>query len=72
MFRQLEPEELLITGKKTVPELKALSTHSNQVTGWVADSILNEGDAKRRAGLLKFFIKLADVSFRIHDVRQCD
>lgn len=72
MFRQLEPEELLMTGKKTVPELKALSTHSNQVTGWVADSILNEGDAKRRAGLLKFFIKLADVSFRIHDVRQCD
>lgn len=72
MFRQLEPEELLMTGKKTVPELKALSTHSNQVTGWVADSILNEGDAKRRAGLLKFFIKLADVRFLIHGVRLCD
>ncbi|EAL17455.1 hypothetical protein CNBM1480 [Cryptococcus deneoformans B-3501A] len=67
MFRQLEPEELLMTGKKTVPELKALSTHSNQVTGWVADSILNEGDAKRRAGLLKFFIKLADKCLLINN-----
>ncbi|KIR78781.1 guanyl nucleotide exchange factor Sql2 [Cryptococcus gattii EJB2] len=67
MFRQLEPEDLLMTGKKTVPELKGLSTHSNQVTGWVADSILNEGDAKRRAALLKFFIKLADKCLLINN-----
>ncbi|ODN77887.1 hypothetical protein, variant [Cryptococcus amylolentus CBS 6039] len=64
MFRDVKPEEMLISAgeskKRTVKELTALSTHSNQVTGWVADSILNEGDAKKRAGLLKFFIKLAD------------
>ncbi|WVQ77084.1 hypothetical protein IAR50_006767 [Cryptococcus sp. DSM 104548] len=64
MFRDVKPEEMLMSAgeskKRTVKELTALSTHSNQVTGWVADSILNEGDAKKRAGLLKFFIKLAD------------
>ncbi|WVQ97370.1 hypothetical protein IAU59_004482 [Kwoniella sp. CBS 9459] len=60
MFSAVLPEDLLQTGKKTIPELKALSTLSNQITGWVADSILNETDAKKRASLVKFFIKLAD------------
>nr|XP_019014811.1 uncharacterized protein I206_00897 [Kwoniella pini CBS 10737]OCF53592.1 hypothetical protein I206_00897 [Kwoniella pini CBS 10737] len=60
MFCSVIPEDLLQTGKKTIPELKALSTLSNQITGWVADSILNETDAKKRASLVKFFIKLAD------------
>ncbi|WRT64250.1 uncharacterized protein IL334_001181 [Kwoniella shivajii] len=60
MFCAVVPEYLLQTGKKTIPELKALSTVSNQITGWVADSILNETDAKKRASLIKFFIKLAD------------
>ncbi|WWC86359.1 uncharacterized protein L201_001233 [Kwoniella dendrophila CBS 6074] len=60
MFCKVIPEDLLQTGKKTIPELKALSTLSNQITGWVADSILNETDAKKRASLVKFFIKLAD------------
>ncbi|WWD09507.1 hypothetical protein V865_007631 [Kwoniella europaea PYCC6329] len=60
MFCAVVPEDLLQTGKKTIPELKALSTLSNQITGWVADSILNETDAKKRASLVKFFIKLAD------------
>ena len=62
LFCLVSPEDLLQTGKKTIPELKALSTMSNQITGWVADNILNEQDAKKRAALLKFYIKLADVS----------
>jgi hypothetical protein len=62
LFAAVAPEDLLMTGKKSVPELKALSTLSNQITGWVADNILNEQDAKHRAALLKFYIKLADVS----------
>ncbi|ORY33701.1 ras guanine nucleotide exchange factor domain-containing protein [Naematelia encephala] len=60
LFAAVIPEEMLRTGKKTIPELKALSNLSNQITGWVADGILNEQDAKRRASLLKFYIKLAD------------
>lgn len=62
LFAAVAPEDLLMTGKKAVPELKALSTLSNHITGWVADGILNEQDAKHRAALLKFYIKLADVS----------
>jgi hypothetical protein len=61
LFTLVAPEDLLQTGKKSIPELKALSTLSNQITGWVADNILNEQDAKKRASLLKFYIKLADV-----------
>ena len=64
LFCRVLPEDLLQTGKKTIPELRALSTVSNQITGWVADNVLNELDTKRRAGLLKFYIKLADVSFQ--------
>lgn len=62
LFCAVTPEDLLQTGKKAIPELKALSTMSNQITGWVADNILNEQDAKKRAALLKFYIKLSDVS----------
>jgi len=62
LFCAVVPEDLLQTGKKTIPSLKALSTLSNQITGWVADNVLNEQDAKKRAALLKFYIKLADVS----------
>ncbi|GMK54214.1 hypothetical protein CspeluHIS016_0108000 [Cutaneotrichosporon spelunceum] len=60
LFVAVAPEDLLQTGKKSVPELKALSTLSNQITGWVTDVILHELDTKQRGTLLKFFIKLAD------------
>ena len=66
LFRAVDPEQLISHGKlrltSEAPELKMLSTVSNQITGWVADSILNEHDGKKRATLLKFYIKLADVS----------
>jgi len=64
LFSLVMPEDLLQSGrgKKSIPELKALSTCSNQITGWVADNILNEHDPKKRASLLKYYIKLADVS----------
>ena len=62
LFREVRPEDLLVNGKRSVPALKALSTLSNHITGWVADNVLNEHDAKKRANLLKFYIKLADVS----------
>lgn len=62
LFAAVAPEDLLQTGKKSVPELKALSTLSNQITGWVTDVILHELDTKHRGALLKFYIKLADVS----------
>ena len=62
MFNQVAPEDLLLTGRRKVAGLKALSETSNQITGWIADTILAELDIKRRTSLLKFYIKLADVS----------
>jgi son of sevenless-like protein len=62
LFCAVVPELLLRTDRKGDLELKALSTLSNQITGWVADGILNEFDQKKRTTLLKFYIKLADVS----------
>jgi hypothetical protein len=63
LYCAITPEDLLESGKRKVASLKAMSTLSNRITGWVADSILNEHDPKRRTALLKFFIKLSDVSF---------
>lgn len=59
LFQAIAPEDLLQTGRRKVASLTAMSTLSNRITGWVADSILDETDPKRRAALLKFFIKLS-------------
>ncbi|KAL1410412.1 Ras guanine nucleotide exchange factor bud5 [Vanrija albida] len=67
LFADVAPEDLLMTGKKAIPALKALSTMSNQITGWVADGILNEQDAKHRAALVKFYIKLADKCLQLNN-----
>ncbi|KAJ3007665.1 hypothetical protein HKX48_008993 [Thoreauomyces humboldtii] len=40
--------------------VKAMITMSNQITGWVAYSVLNEKDPKKRGHILKQFIYIAD------------
>ncbi|KAJ3155701.1 hypothetical protein HDU86_004170 [Geranomyces michiganensis] len=40
--------------------VKAMITMSNQITGWVAASVLNERDVKKRAQIIKQFIYIAD------------
>lgn len=61
LFGDIKPEQLLEVGQKKSDSLTAASTLSNQITGWVAESILGEQDLKRRTMLLKYFIKVADV-----------
>ena len=63
LYCAIEPEEVLATGGKerTVNvNVKAVTSLSTAITGWVAESILNEPDTKKRTALVKFFIKLAD------------
>lgn len=62
LYGAIVPEEVLQTGQDgaATPNVKAMSRLSTTVTGWVAESILNEHDTKKRTGLVKFFIKLAD------------
>jgi len=64
LYLEVKPDELLELGQSSKPSVnvKAISTLSTAITGWVTECILNEEDAKRRMNLVKFFIKLADVS----------
>ena len=70
LYRAITAEEILEAGKEAPrgaatpnPNVKAVTSLSTAITGWVAETILDETDAKKRTALVKFFIKLADVSF---------
>jgi hypothetical protein len=67
LYCKIRPEELLGPGlgKKggQAVNVRAMSALSTRLTGWIAETILNEEDAKKRSNLVKYFIKLADVSF---------
>ncbi|KAJ9102361.1 hypothetical protein QFC21_002761 [Naganishia friedmannii] len=60
LFCDIKPEQLLEVGQKKSDSLTAASTVSNQITGWVAESILGEQDLRKRTSLLKYFIKVAN------------
>lgn len=40
--------------------VKALILHSNQLTNWVAEMILNQSDVKKRVVVIKHFVSVAD------------
>lgn len=40
--------------------VKALILHSNQLTNWVAEMILTQGDVKKRVVVIKHFVNIAD------------
>jgi son of sevenless-like protein len=42
------------------PNIKAFILHSNQLTNWVAQMILTQQDAKRRAVVIRHFVTIAD------------
>ncbi|KAI0688909.1 ras GEF [Earliella scabrosa] len=72
LYCAIQPEEVLETGASSKSKdkdgaavvvnvnVKAVTSLSTAITGWVAESILNELDTKKRTALVKFFIKLAD------------
>ena len=66
LYCQIQPEEILESGQEGArPPLnvKAVSSLSTVITGWVAESILDEPDLKKRTTLVKFFVKVVDVGF---------
>lgn len=71
LYCAIQPEEVLEAGQgqqgdaKSMSNLnvKAVTSLSTVITGWVAENILNEHDMKKRTALIKFFIKVADVSY---------
>ena len=67
LFCAIQSEELIGQdfGKKSnsrMSNVRQMSTLSTRITGWIAEIILSEQDAKKRTGLVKYFIKLGDVS----------
>jgi len=67
LFCTLRPEDIFNLDKPSdvVRQLIALS---NALTTWVVESVLGEPDSKRRAAVVKFFIKVGDVSFGSSDI----
>ena len=57
--------------KEPAPNVKALILHSNQLTNWVAEMILNQSDVKKRVVVIKHFVSVADVGFRRRRVAAC-
>lgn len=47
-------------GSEDSRNVRALSELSNQITAWVAETVLYERETRRRAGLLKHIIKIAE------------
>jgi hypothetical protein len=66
LFCQIEPFEIIGQGfkkkKSQAVHVKAMIQKSTQITSWISDSVLNEVDVKKRANLLKYWIKVGDVS----------
>jgi hypothetical protein len=65
LYCAIQPEEILETGQegaKFPVNVRAVSSLSTAITGWVAESILSEPDIKKRTLLVKFFVKVAEVS----------
>jgi son of sevenless-like protein len=50
------------------PNVKALILHSNQLTNWVAEMILNQPDVKKRVIVIKHFVSVADVRPHKHQI----
>ncbi|KAF7314351.1 hypothetical protein MKEN_00907700 [Mycena kentingensis (nom. inval.)] len=75
LYCAIQPEEVLETGQdgaKPPVNVRAVSSLSTAMTGWVAESILREPDTKKRTLLIKFFIKLADVRIPPRFIRVFD
>ncbi|TEB18406.1 cell division control protein 25 [Coprinellus micaceus] len=65
LYCAIQPNEILESGTEGAAppvNVRAVSSLSTVITGWVAESILDELDLKKRTLLVKFFVKLADVT----------
>lgn len=68
IFAKITPMELMNQewSKKEntrAVHVRAMTSLSTKITVWAMSKILSETDVRRRAVCLKFFIKIADVTF---------
>ncbi|KDN45332.1 hypothetical protein RSAG8_04919, partial [Rhizoctonia solani AG-8 WAC10335] len=72
LYCKVRPEEILDVGLPSSAgergnSIRAMSTLSTAITGWVTEIILDEQDTKKRTGFLKLFIKVADHCGDLHN-----
>ncbi|KAG1046522.1 hypothetical protein G6F43_010996 [Rhizopus delemar] len=71
LFCQIEPFEIIGQGfkkkKSQAVHVKAMIQKSTQITSWISDSVLNEVDVKKRANLLKYWIKVGDACLHLNN-----
>ena len=69
LYAKIKPTECLdkMWGRKDDPDaspnVKALVRHSNKLTYWVAEMILNQQDVKKRVVVIKHWVSIADVGW---------
>jgi son of sevenless-like protein len=67
IFMKIQPIELMNqewSKKNTVSaavNVRAMTSMSTKITGWVICTVVQEADVKRRAAVLKHFVKVAEV-----------
>ncbi|KAJ9142586.1 Ras GEF [Coniochaeta hoffmannii] len=72
VFCSIMPEELLGSqwmkkGGVNAPNVKAMSSFSTELSNLVADTILQYGEVKKRASVIKQWIKIANQCLELHN-----
>ncbi|THV03848.1 ras GEF [Dendrothele bispora CBS 962.96] len=71
LYCAITPEEILEAGQEKANQkpvnVKAVSSLSTVITGWVIESILDENDTKKKTALIKFFVKVSDKCVSLHN-----
>ncbi|KAG5437772.1 hypothetical protein PCANB_000485 [Pneumocystis canis] len=71
LFCSILPEELIKLGTSgktdTSMTVKAMVTLSTDIAGWVAESILSQNDIKKRAAILKQWIKIGNKCLELNN-----
>ncbi|CAG8528266.1 3951_t:CDS:10 [Paraglomus brasilianum] len=66
LYNKIRPVECLgkawsrEEGGEIAENIKAMIVNSNQITGWVAESILHQSEIKKRCNLIKHFVAVAE------------
>ncbi|CAO3665949.1 unnamed protein product [Umbelopsis ramanniana] len=73
LFCDIAPQEMLgqefkkKVGVSSAIHVKAMIQLSTRVTGWIADSVLAEKEVKRRAAVIKYWIKVGDACLQLQN-----
>ncbi|ORZ02341.1 ras guanine nucleotide exchange factor domain-containing protein [Syncephalastrum racemosum] len=71
LFCQIQPNEMIgqefkkKVGQSSAVHVKAMIQRSTQITSWVTDTILRESEFKKRAQMIKFWIKVGDCCLQL-------